>query len=97
MSEEVEESEGVMYSDEAARWKVSRLLQVQEMLWMPGGLGSGELGLFWFAAVKSQCLFRKIGMSEKARKRCVFIWALEVVSGVGVWDVCACLARTWIV
>lgn len=65
MSDEVDESEGVMYSVEAALWKVSRLLQGQETLWMPCfGRVLGVLGL---AEVKSQCFLMKSGMSEKAR------------------------------
>lgn len=81
MSEEVEESEGVMYSDEEARWKESRLLQRQEMLLMPvpgrAGLLARSAGAwFGFAAVRSQWRFMKIGMSENALKRWVLIWAL---------------------
>lgn len=81
MSDEVDESDGVIYSDEAALWNESRLLQEQEMLWMPAGLArTVVLALFWFAAVRSQCLFRNIGMSENARKRWVLICALGCVS-----------------
>lgn len=81
MSDEVEESEGVMYSDEGARWKVSRLLQRQEMLLMSEA-GMGGLLLrsveawFGFAAVRSQWRLMKMGMSEKALKRWVLICAL---------------------
>lgn len=77
----MEESEGVKYSDEAARWKESRLLQRQEMLFMPDP-GSAALldrsvgPWFGFAAVRSQWRLMKIGMSEKALKRWVLIWAL---------------------
>jgi hypothetical protein len=77
----VEDSEGVMYSDEAARRNVSRLLQEQVTLFMPefGRVRfSFEVVVFGFAAVRSQCRFMKIGISEKARKRCVLIWALGV-------------------
>lgn len=69
MSDEVEESDGVIYSDEADLWKASRLLQGQETLWMLAGLGMAVLPVLGFAALRSQCLFIKIGMSEKARKR----------------------------
>jgi hypothetical protein len=77
----VEESEGVMYSDEAARRNVPRLLQEQVTLVMPevGRVRfSFEVVVFGFAAVRSQCRFMKIGISENARKRCVLIWALGV-------------------
>jgi hypothetical protein len=82
MSDEVEESEGVMYSVEEARWKWSRLLQEQETLFIPGAWMAGFVGssvgvLLGFAAVRSQCLLMKMGMSEKARKRWVLICALE--------------------
>lgn len=41
------------------------------------GFGGSSVGvLFGFAAVRSQCLFMKMGISEKARKRWVFICAL---------------------
>lgn len=77
MSDEVEESDGVMYSVEAARSKEFRFEQEQVRLWMPAGLVlTVVVALFGFAAVRSQCLLMKRGMSEKARKRCVFIWAL---------------------
>lgn len=76
----VEESEGVIYSDEAARRNVSRLLQEQFTLFMPVlWWDSFSLGVVCaFAAVKSQCLLIKIGMSEKARKRWVLICALRI-------------------
>lgn len=82
MSDEVEESEGVMYSVEEARWKWSRLLHEQATLlipgaWMVGFVGNSAGVLFGFAAVRSQCLFMKMGMSEKARKRWVLICALN--------------------
>jgi hypothetical protein len=81
ISEDVEESEGVMYSEEAARRNVSRLLQEQVTLVMPEfgrvGFPFGVV-VFGFAAVRSQCRFMKIGISEKARKRCVLIWALGI-------------------
>lgn len=38
MSDEVEESDGVMYSVEVARSKVLRFEQEQVTLWMPVGL-----------------------------------------------------------
>lgn len=78
MSDEVEESDGVMYSVEAARSKEVRFEQEQVRLWMPAGLAlTVVVALFELAAVRSQCLLMKRGMSEKARKRCVFIWALD--------------------
>lgn len=70
-----------MYSDEEARRNTSRLLQEQVTLVMPefGTMGFPfGVVVFGFAAVRSQCRFMKIGMSEKARKRCVLIWALGV-------------------
>lgn len=77
MSDEVEESDGVMYSVEVARSREVRFEQEQVMLLMPAGLVlTIVVALFGFAAVRSQCLFMKRGMSEKARKRCVLIWAL---------------------
>jgi hypothetical protein len=77
MSDEVEESDGVMYSVEDARSKEFRFEQEQEMLLMPVGFVlTGAVVVVGFAAVRSQCLFMKMGMSEKARKRCVFICAL---------------------
>lgn len=71
MSDEVDESDGVMYSVEAARSKELRFEQEQVTLWSPAGLVA--VVLFGFAAVRSQCLLMKRGMSEKARKRCVLI------------------------
>lgn len=80
MSDEVEESDGVMYSEEAARSKDDRFEQEQVMLWKPAGLAFvGVFEVFWFAAVRSQCFLMKIGISEKARKRCVLIWALGIM------------------
>jgi hypothetical protein len=81
MSDEVEESEGVMYSVEEARWKWSRLLHEQETLLIPGAWILGLVGksagvLLGLAAVRSQCLLMKMGMSEKALKRWVLICAL---------------------
>jgi sensor c-di-GMP phosphodiesterase-like protein len=77
MSDEVEDSDGVMYSVEAARSKLLRFEQEQVTLWMPEGLVLTVVAaLFWFAAVRSQCLLMNRGMSEKARKRCVLICAL---------------------
>lgn len=80
---EVEESDGVMYSFDEARWKVSRLLQAQERLLMSvpgmGGLAFRSVGVWsGFAAVRSQCLLMNMGMSEKALKRWVLICALEL-------------------
>lgn len=81
MSDDVDESEGVMYSDDEARWNWSRLLQEQDILFMPVPVPGREdfvetLGLeVWLAdaCVRSQWRLMKIGMSEKARKRWVFI------------------------
>lgn len=74
MSDEVEESDGVMYSAEEARWNWSRLLQEQPTLFIPFPWCDGEFftsrgGLLGSAAVKSQCRLMKMGMSEKARNR----------------------------
>jgi hypothetical protein len=87
MSDEVEESEGVMYSVDGARWKWSRLLHEQETLVKPDGWTAGFVGrsidaLPGFAAVKSQCRLMKIGMSEKARNLWVLICALEKISAM---------------
>jgi hypothetical protein len=73
-----------MYSVEEARWKWSRLLHEQETLFIPGAwmvdlVGSCVGALLGLAAVRSQCLFMKMGMSEKARKRWVLICALNQV------------------
>jgi hypothetical protein len=78
MSEEVEESDGVMYSADEARWNWSRLLQEQPTLLTPFPWCGGEIltscgGLLGSAAVKSQCRLMKMGMSEKARNRCALI------------------------
>ena len=35
MSDEVDESDGVMYSFDEARWNESKLLQAQEILFIP--------------------------------------------------------------
>lgn len=84
MSEDVEDSDGVGYSFEGARWKhASRLLHRQERLLMPvpgtEGLVVRSAGeWFGFAAVKSQWRLMKIGMSENALKRWVLIWALRI-------------------
>lgn len=70
MSEEVEESDGVMYSVEAARWKESRLLQGHETLCIPPDLVMAALEVFeelGLAEVRSQCFLMNSGMSEKAR------------------------------
>lgn len=81
----MEESDGVMYSDEEARWNDSRLLHEQERLfislpvpvpWMAGLVLRSVVALLGFVAVRSQCLLMKMGMSENALKRWVLIWAL---------------------
>lgn len=47
MSDEVEESEGVMYSEEAARSKDERFEQEQVMFWKPVGLAlAGVFAVF---------------------------------------------------
>lgn len=74
MSDEVDESEGVMYSFDGARWNVSKLLQPHETLLIPLLLIECFVltsipELAWFAAVKSQWRLMKRGISEKARKR----------------------------
>lgn len=61
MSDEEDESEGVKFSTDGARRKVSKLLQAQETLLIPSPCA------VFFAAVRSQCRLMKIGMSEKAR------------------------------
>lgn len=81
ISDDVDESEGVMYSVDEARWNWSRLLQEHDILFMPGPVpvpGREDLvdtlGLdVWLADVRSQWRLMKMGMSEKARKRWVFI------------------------
>jgi hypothetical protein len=81
MSEEVEESDGVIYSAEPARWNEVRSLHEQETGLIPDP-GKEDLllrsvgVLLEFAAVRSQCLLMKIGMSLKALKRCILICAL---------------------
>lgn len=73
----MEESDGVMYSVEAARSNELRFEQEQVTLLSPADFVlTVVVLLFGFAAVRSQCLLMKRGMSEKARKRCVLIWAL---------------------
>ena len=81
MSEEVEESDGVMYSVEDARWNELRLLQEQETELIPdadlGDLLLRSAGVvLGLAEVRSQCLLMKRGMSLNALKRCILIWAL---------------------
>lgn len=67
-----------MYSVDGARSKELRFEQEQVTLWRPAGLVLTVVGvLLGFAAVRSQCLLMKRGMSEKARKRWVLIWALD--------------------
>lgn len=82
MSDEVDESEGVMYSVDEARRKWSRLLHEQDTLsipdtWAAGFVGRSVDALPGFAAVRSQCRLMKMGMSEKARNLWVLICALE--------------------
>jgi len=81
MSSEVEESDGVMYSVEEARWTEFRLLHGQETCSIPDGIEDLLLrSVGWslgFAAVRSQCLLMKRGMSLNALKRCILICALE--------------------
>jgi len=72
MSDEVEESDGVMYSADGARWNWSRLLHEHEILLIPvpDDFGVRTRGVFIaLAAVRSQCRLTKIGISEKARNR----------------------------
>lgn len=66
---------GVEYSHDGACSGGSILLHEQVSVLIPVDeeLGVGVLG---FAAVRSQCRLMKIGMSEKARKRWVLIFAL---------------------
>lgn len=59
MSDEVDESDGVMYSLDEARWKGSRLLQEHEMLliavpWTADLELTSVSELLWLAAVRSQ-------------------------------------------
>lgn len=81
MSEEVEESDGVMYSVEEARWNDLRLLHEQETGSIPD-VDMGDLLLrsagvaLGLADVRSQCLLMKRGVSLNALKRCILIWAL---------------------
>lgn len=79
----VDESDGVMYSVEAARCNGLRLLHGQETLLIPDpdpdieGLWRSVEGLLGCAAVRSQCLLMKRGMSLNALKRCILICALD--------------------
>lgn len=66
---------GVEYSDDGACSSGSILLHEQVSLLIPVDEESG-VGVIGFAAVRSQCRSMKIGMSEKARKRWVLIFAL---------------------
>lgn len=76
-----------MYSVDADLWNASRLLQGQLTLWIPGGL------VLFGAAVRSQWRFMKRGMSEKARKRWVLIWALGFLVSLA----CGCrLGWCWV-
>lgn len=72
MSDEVEESDGVMYSADEARRNWSRLLHGHETLLIPVpddfGVSTWAV-LVALAAVKSQCRLTKMGISEKARNR----------------------------
>lgn len=61
MSDGEDESEGVKYSVDGARWKASKLPQEHETLLIPSP------GVVFFAAVRSQCRLMKMGMSENAR------------------------------
>jgi hypothetical protein len=81
MSEEVEESDGVIYSAEEARWNEFRLLHEQET-GLIADVDKGDLLLtsagvvLGLADVRSQCLWMKRGISLNALKRCILIWAL---------------------